>query len=66
MWSCLQLLLSPSLKMLRELLGCDSGSSGFLPCVLLRTREMHVIIALTHLRTVPAMSPLPVTSRSCM
>lgn len=66
MWSCLQLLLSPSLKMLRELLRCDSGSSGFPPCVLLRARETQVISALAHLCTVPAMSPLPVTSRSCM
>lgn len=32
MWSCLQLLLSPSLKMLRELLlGCDSDLQGFYP-----------------------------------
>lgn len=66
MWSCLQLLLSPSLKMLRELLQCDSGSSGFSPRVLLGARETHVISALAHLGTVPATSLLPVPSRVCM
>lgn len=66
MWSCLQLTLSPSLKMLKEPLGRDSGSSGFSPCVLLGARETHVISALAHLCTVPAESLLPVTSRSCM
>lgn len=42
--------------------GVIQDLQGFLPCVCSGTGEMHVIIALTHLCTVPAMS-LPVTSK---